>query len=239
MKAIILAAGRGSRMEGLTAQLPKCMVKLQGRPLLAWQVEALQAAGIKEIGVVRGYCKERVQAHGITHYFENPRWQETNMVYSLMQARQWLADSPCIVSYGDIFYEPQAVLSLLQSVADIALTYDVNFLSLWQARASNPLDDLETFRIDASGNLVTIGEKAQTLEEIQGQYMGLLRFTPKGWHEVETLFTDRSPDKIDMTSMLRALLAQRVPITAIPYGGSWGEIDNQSDLALYEKRLAG
>ena len=58
MKAIILAAGRGSRMKNLTSDKPKCLVKLHGKPLLEWQLESMYKSGISEIAVVTGYKNE-------------------------------------------------------------------------------------------------------------------------------------------------------------------------------------
>lgn len=242
MKAIILAAGRGSRMAGLTDERPKCMVPLGGKPLLSWQIEALQQAGIPDIGVVRGYRKESVTHPRLAEHFENPRWAETNMVRSLMAADAWLRSDICIVSYGDIFYDAAAPAMLMAASADIAITFDVNFLSLWKDRNANPLDDLETFRIDATGRLLAIGEKPKTLEEIQGQYMGLLRFTPAGWKQTRQLLGDlpaETVDRMDMTTLLRRLIGEGVHIKALAFSGQWGEVDNPTDLALYEKKLAG
>ena len=236
MKAVILAAGRGSRMKGLTESLPKCMVKLHGKPLLGWQIEALAQAGVSDIAVVGGYRKEELIYPGITQRFENARWSETNMVCSLMEAASWLKAGPCIVSYGDIFYDSGAVTLLAACNADIALTYDVNFAELWQARSANPLDDLETFKVDEAGKLLTIGEKPKTMHEIDGQYMGLLRFTPQGWSHIEQLLASlpaAAVDKMDMTTLLRRLLERGIPIQALPFSGQWGEVDNESDLALY------
>ncbi|MFZ9450262.1 MAG: NTP transferase domain-containing protein, partial [Alphaproteobacteria bacterium] len=64
MRAIILAAGRGSRMRQLTDERPKCLVPLRGRPLLEWQLEALRGAGIREIGIVTGYRREMLASRG-------------------------------------------------------------------------------------------------------------------------------------------------------------------------------
>jgi choline kinase len=82
MRAIILAAGRGSRIRQLTDDRPKCLVELRGRPLLEWQVEALRGGGAREIGIVTGYRREMLAALGLRE-FHNPRWQDTNMVSSL------------------------------------------------------------------------------------------------------------------------------------------------------------
>jgi choline kinase len=236
MKAIILAVGRGSRMKGWTQELPKTMLQLHGKPLLQRQVDALKHAGVGEIGVVTGYLKDKIQANGLTHRFENPRWAETNMVRSLMAAQQWLAKEPCLIGYGDIFYAPSAPLSLMKADADIAITYDVNFWELWSSRLADPLSDLENFRINSSNVVTDIGGRAQKREDIQGQYMGLLFVRPKGWQSIRT-FLDSLPaevvDKMDMTSMLKALIAAGVPVKGIAYHDAWGEADTPEDIEGY------
>ncbi|HEY9841671.1 MAG TPA: NTP transferase domain-containing protein, partial [Candidatus Obscuribacterales bacterium] len=79
MKAIILAAGRGSRMQGLSEAQPKCLTRLGDRPLLEWQLGALRQAGITETAVVKGYRGELLERPDL-YGFENPRWAQTNMV---------------------------------------------------------------------------------------------------------------------------------------------------------------
>ena len=237
MKSIILAAGRGSRMGKLTDMLPKCMLTLKGEPLIHWQIRALADANINKIAVVCGYQKHAVQADGISEKIDNPRWYQTNMVRSLMYADAWLKSDICIVSYGDIFYESSGVATLLDCDADIAITYDLKFEVLWKTRQENPLNDLESFRVDGKGMLVTIGGQPQSIAEIQGQYMGLLKFTPDGWKQAVKYLNRLSEDKIDkldMTSLLQGLIEKDVPVKTIPYDGTWGEVDTVGDLELYE-----
>ena len=112
MKAIILAAGRGSRMKNLTDDQPKCLVEMRGKPLLDWQLTALREAGVDQIAIVTGYKGELLMGRGLVE-FHNSRWAETNVVSSLACARDWLQAEPCIVSYSDIFYSAQAVQSLM------------------------------------------------------------------------------------------------------------------------------
>lgn len=238
MKAIILAAGRGSRLQALTDQKPKCLVKLDGRPLLEHQLEALRNAGISEIGIVTGYRREFLCNRGLPE-FHNPRWDQTNMVSSLSYARDWLLESPVIVSYSDIFYEPSAIISLMSSDAPLAITFDPDWLSLWSKRFEDPLEDAETFRLNAEGKLTEIGQKPKSASEVQGQYMGLLRFTPEAWRETSLIRDQLSPqeqDRMDMTGTLQRIIkAGRVAITAIPYTGIWGEVDTAADLAIYNR----
>ena len=108
MRAIILAAGRGSRMQKMTEEVPKCLIKFNDRPLIEWQLEALQGAGITSVAIVTGYKRELVKKYNLTEFF-NHRWAETNMVSSLACAEKWLSEQTCIVSYSDIIYLSTAV----------------------------------------------------------------------------------------------------------------------------------
>lgn len=236
MKAIILAAGRGSRMKDLTAERPKCLVELRGKALLDWQLEALRASNITEISIITGYKRELLANWGLVE-FHNERWAETNMVSSLNCALEWLQSGPCIVSYSDIFYSPAAVQSLMTCTASLAVTYDPNWLELWTQRFGAPLLDAETFRMTPERTVAEIGNKPKSVEEVQGQYMGLLRFTPEGWAEVLRIrsgLTSEQCDKMHMTGTLQKVIdAGRVAIAAVPYGGEWGEVDSAEDLASY------
>ena len=87
---IILAAGRGSRMKELTAEKPKCLLELAGKPLLHWQLAAMRRAGIEKSLVVRGYAGHCLQ--GDFETVENPRWENTNMLSSLLCAKDFASD---------------------------------------------------------------------------------------------------------------------------------------------------
>lgn len=235
MKALILAAGRGSRMGHLTEEVPKCLTHFAGKPLLEWQTNALRAAGIMEIGVVRGYRAHLLERPDLTP-FDNSRWAETNMVASLTCARAWLAADPVVVSYSDIFYPAAAVRALMAAPGDIAITYDPDWLAIWSRRFADPLSDAETFRTE-DGRVVDIGRKTISLDDIQGQYMGLLKFTPAGWAAVENYLGGLTPerqDRLDMTSLLSGLIAADQKVQAVAVSGPWGEVDSKDDLDVYE-----
>lgn len=237
-RALILAAGRGSRMRRMTDEAPKCLVPLAGRPLLEWQTEALRNAGALDVTVVRGYQKEKISGNVLT--IDNEEWSTSNMVVSLTKASGLLGRSPCIVSYSDIVYHPSHVVALEGSGADIAITYDLDWLGLWKARnESDPLADAETFHQE-DGWLKSIGAKPRSLDEVHGQYMGLLRFNPAGWNAVEAHLATLTPERIarlDMTSLLSQLLAKETRIAAVPVRGRWCECDTESDLEAYERLL--
>jgi choline kinase len=241
MRALILAAGRGSRMGRLCDDRPKCLVELAGIPLIERQVAALTRGGVQEIGVVRGYRAGMVDFPGLS-YFANERWAETNMVMSLASAAEWLRSGPVIVSYADIFYRSELVRGLAGAPGHLVISYDRDWRNLWTRRFIDPLADAETFRIDSDGQLLEIGGKTTRTEDIEGQYMGLLKFTPPAWIAVESLLNTLDPrvrDRLDMTGLLRRLLDTNVlPIGTFAADGQWGEIDNLEDLALYQKMLS-
>lgn len=241
--AIILAAGRGSRMKGLTADQPKCMLQLAGRPLLRWQEESLQEAGISDIHVVKGYKGECFPER--FSFSVNPRWAETNMLFSLACASGYIEAmfgqgyGQFIISYSDIVYAADHVRKLMASEADIAITYDLQWEKLWSLRFQDVLADAETF-VEKNGELREIGGRAAAISDIAGQYMGLLKMTRNGWDEwrAEVANLGIALDTTDMTSFLRHLLAEKHRIAAVPVQGRWCEADSSSDLAAYENALA-
>lgn len=239
MKAIILAAGRGSRMGHMSADQPKCLTKLAGYTLLEWQVATLREAGIEEIGIVRGYHKELLPDS--LHHFDNERWQETNMVASLRCASEWLSSSPCIVSYADIVYVPQTIRMLVAAQDDLVISYNTQWLSLWHARLDDPLADAETFVVEPDGRVSDIGRRPQSLDEVKGQYMGLLKFEPAAWMKIDAYLETLTPaevDRLDMTSLLQRLITNGLRVQGVPIPGMWYEIDTERDWALCEQEIA-
>jgi choline kinase len=244
MKGLILAAGRGSRMRDLTEDKPKCLIELAGKTLLSWQINALNGAGIHDIIVVRGYKSESLTPEALSMkkdalvFVDNIRWRETNMLSSMLCASSMLKNSTCVVSYADIVYRADHVAKLIASEYDIAITYDSDWLKLWSLRFDDPLADAETFK-QTDGKVNFIGDEPSSYDEIHGQYMGLLKITPNGWKIIydECDKMGLLADKTDMTSFLKRLLAERVPIGAVEVLGGWCEVDNEQDLEKYENSL--
>lgn len=235
MKAILLAAGRGSRLGTLTQEQPKCFVPFRGRPLILWQLQALAEAGVRDAAVVRGYLAPFWDSQDlpVARYFTNERWQQTNMVASLACAAPWLEQGTCLISYTDIFYTADSIRRLAAADGDIVITYDPNWLQVWSRRFANPLVDAETFRVEASGKLLEIGSRPKSVEEVQGQYMGLLKVTPQGWATIRA-HLDALPENgiasLDMTGLLSRLLGAGVAVRAVPIAEEWFEFDQISDL---------
>ncbi len=240
LRAVILAAGRGSRMGHLGDDRPKCLVELEGKPLIERQLAALRRGGVDEIGVVRGYRAGMIDFPGLS-WFANERWAETNMVMSLAAAAPWLRSGPVIVSYADIFYRSELVCGLAGAPGELVISYDRAWRRLWTRRFADPLADAETFRINAAGQLLEIGGKTTRIEDIEGQYMGLLKFTPPAWNKIEALLGTLDTvvrDRLDVTGLLRRLLAEKqLAIGTFATDGQWGEIDNSEDVALYQKMI--
>jgi choline kinase len=239
MRALILAAGRGSRLGPLTEDRPKCLVELAQKPLISRQIAALRGGGVSNVGIVRGYLASQIAIEDVT-YFENPRWAETNMVMSLVAAASWLRSDSVVISYADIFYGRNIVRDLAGASGDLVVAYDRDWRRLWTQRFADPLSDAETFRTDAQGNLIDIGRRTTQIDDIEGQYMGLLKFTPAGWRAVESVLAavdGKARDGMDMTTLLRRLLDGGVPIRTVGIAGQWGEIDSSDDLQLYETMI--
>ncbi|HJM49884.1 MAG TPA: phosphocholine cytidylyltransferase family protein [Alphaproteobacteria bacterium] len=239
MIGIILAAGRGSRMGSLTDNQPKCLTELAGRSLLDWQLTALGAAGIEQIVVVRGYYREALSGPGYD-VRDNERWADSNMVVTLTAADDVLRRDDCLVSYSDIVYHPDAVCALAADRHDVAIAYDRHWQALWQGRFEDPLADAEIFR-QRRGRLLEIGARTARADEIEGQYMGLLKFTPAGWQGVSELLAglaEAERDRLDMTALLSRLLAAGTAIGAVAVEGSWCEVDSETDLRFYQEKIA-
>lgn len=239
MRALILAAGRGSRMGEQTAERPKGLLPLRGRPLIRWQIEALAEVGVRELAIVRGYRGELLRFDATT--FEHPRWAATSSAGSLARAESWLLADDTIVSYADIVYSADLLRGLLETPGDIVLPYDARWEALWRRRFEDPLSDAETFWTDGRGRLLEIGARPTSLEEVRGQYMGLFKLTPRGARRLLARLRALAPeqaDRTDMTALFRLLLEDGEEICTLPFEGWWCEVDRPSDLALAEEIVA-
>lgn len=229
---IILAAGTGTRLRPLTKNLPKCMVPLHGIPLIQWQVQAARKAGFKDIIVVAGHYHENLKVPG-TRMILNPHFASTNMVASLLCATDFFGDS-FIMSYGDIVCHPLVIQKLLDSPHDISVVIDLGWKEYWQQRFTTILSDAESLQFNQQGEITSIGQPVSEISEIQGQYIGLVKFQGNG---VKQLLNHTDAEKINtmyMTDLLYGLIKKGCPIHAVPVKRNWLEIDSLSDLKLAE-----
>lgn len=246
-RAIILAAGQGTRLRPLTDALPKCLVPLAGKALLERQFEALDQCGISEKLVIGGYCAQAIIDRGYPcRKFSG--YAQTNMVGTLFSAESWLTgDDDLIIAYGDIIYTAENLFALLSSNAPIAVMIDQNWHAYWSARLSDPLSDAETLRMDDDNRILELGKKPHSLDEIQGQYTGLVKVRTDQiqpminlYHRLDPTATyDGQPySHMYLTSLLQAMIDQGFDIRAVNVHGGWLETDTVDDLRLYAQLYA-
>ena len=237
MKAIILAAGEGTRLRPYTLDRPKCLVEVEGKSLLDRQLEVLRSESVSPIVLIGGYRAEMLKRPDAQLRL-NPRFHETNMVWTLFCAEADM-DETLVLGYGDIVYSRETLRALLAAEADIAVTIDLDWEQYWRARNEDPLDDAETLRMDAAGNIVEIGQKPQSLAQIEGQYMGLMKFSPRGLAILREAFArakkegsirGKAPEKAYMTDLLQLLIDQGNALRAVKVRGGWVEVDTVGDL---------
>ena len=182
MKGIILAAGKGSRLNGTLGDKPKCLLRLGGRTLIERQIETLRANRIDDIAVVVGCQAEWVRRTcgvGIT-YVENTRFAQTNSLYSLWLARPLLLDG-FVVMNCDVLFHPRLLTDLIESRHDNALlvSYD-----------NGPLGDEEMKVKVRRGRVVDIS-KTMHADEADGENVGIVKFGADGARALATILDGR------------------------------------------------
>ena len=249
MKAIILAAGEGKRLRPLTENIPKCMVKLFGKSILERQVNLFKHCGINEICVVRGYNKEKINLLDLKYYF-NKKFNVTNMVETLFCAKDEFNES-IIISYGDIIYEKKILEKLMGSNEDFSIIIDRNWEKLWKIRFENPLDDAESLKIDNRGYISDIGQNTKNIEDIEGQFIGLIKIQGDGLKILKSSYEkfreqaikeNKNPlnpnvsfEKSYMTDFLQGLIKDNHKLTPVFVNNGWLELDSMKDYEIYNK----
>lgn len=121
MKAIILAAGMGTRLRPITWSIPKCLVPVNSKPMLEHQLDALLLAGIRDVVLVVGHlaellCNKYGSSYGGMNirYVENRIYDRTNNIYSLWLAREHL-NSQVLLLEGDLIFEPELLQRLIET----------------------------------------------------------------------------------------------------------------------------
>ena len=246
MKAIILAAGEGKRLRPLTNNTPKCLVNLFGKSLLQWQIETFRSCQIDDISVVTGYRSKLVDLPGLK-FFQNKKFETTNMVESLFCASQELNEQT-IVSYGDIIFEKKVLDKLIQSKADFSVIVDKNWKRYWEIRFDNPLNDVESLKIDTDDNITSIGQKTQKINEIEGQYIGLMKFQNAGLEKIKKFYEKTKSQSTNnsnplnplvsfqqsfMTDFLQGLINDGCKLKAVEIENGWLELDTINDHNKY------
>jgi choline kinase len=171
MKAIILAAGKGTRLDGAAVK-PKCLVEVGGVTLLRRQIESLKSVNVNDIVVVVGFGAEsiREECGGEVKFVENTVFAETSSLYSLWLAREHLLDG-FVVLNSDVLVHPQLLADLIESSrADALLLSDTD---------PNPLGD-EEMKVKLRDRFVVDISKAMDPVEADGENVGIVKFGAAG-----------------------------------------------------------
>jgi len=244
-KALIIAAGLGSRLQPFTEDTPKCMLDFAGKTLLQRQIDAYNASGITNISVIRGYKKDKINYDGL-RYYENPDYENNNILNSLFYAEPEL-DGHIVISYSDILFESHVVQRLLQSDHDISIVVDIDWKGYYEGRKDHPIEEAENVTFDANNNVLEIGKILTDKHDVHGEFIGMIRLTPKGagifkkhFHQAKALY-DGKPfqrakefKKAYLTDMIQEMADLGVPIHCVLIERGWKEIDTVED---YENAL--
>lgn len=254
-KAIIVAAGRGRRLGENTDEIPKCMVKVGGRPILHWQLEALVAAGVSDVVMVRGYRGDCIDPGPFpVRFVENPAWTENNILASLMYAGSEL-DSGFFFSYCDIVYSKSVAARLAATIAEPvagSLIVDRQWADTYAGRTLHPVSEAELTSVDSSANAVLqVGKGAVPPSSAVGEFIGLAYFSAQGGKAIAAVWAEalqagglgapfgRAPTlrQAYLTDALNAIVGTGERLAPVYINGEWREIDTPQDLAAAEKAM--
>jgi choline kinase len=174
LKGIILAAGKGSRLNGTAGDLPKCLLRIGGTTLVERQIETLRSVGINDIAVVVGWQEDLVRriCGCDVGYVENTRFAQTNSLYSLWLARPLLTEG-FVVMNCDVLFHPRLLEDLVTSPHADAL------LIAYQEDDAAPLGEEEMKVKVRRGRVVDIS-KTLPPEEADGENLGVVKFGASG-----------------------------------------------------------
>lgn len=240
MNAIILAGGSGERLRPYTEDLPKGMLAFDGKTLIERQVDLYRTNGISDITVATGYRAEKIKYSGI-HYTHNPDYSSTNMVETLLSARSALRGDT-LVSYADVVFEERVLQYVLKDRSDIGVLVDTAWKDYWIMRYGDTHTDIEGLKLDEKGRVTEIGKPEDSDDEIDGRYVGLIKFSPRGAERFLSVYdqakaqfwnkpwqTSRTFQRAYMTDMLQALVDDGVDVRAIKIEHGWLEFDTVND----------
>jgi choline kinase len=222
MQAVILAGGVGSRLGDVTRDKPKCLVEVGGKPLIKHQLEALADHGVGPVLLVLGYRGEAVRevVGEAADYITNTRWEETNSLYSLWLARDWVK-GPFLLLNCDLLFHPEIIDRALEGSGNV-LVYD----STSSGGREQTKVAIRERRVLDLGKDVPVGAS-------RGESLGLLKFNADGaralFESVEALI-QQGHENTWVTEAVRTTCST-VPIHGVNVAGlPWVEVDFPYDL---------
>ena len=231
-RAVILSAGQGSRLLPLTEDLPKCLLDLEGRSMLEWQLRALAEVGVPEAVVVTGFRSDKVEAavgkiapRGLSvRTLFNPFYKVADNLASCWMARGELRGD-CLLINGDTLFEPAIARRLLDApAAPITLTID-----------RNPRYDDDDMKVVTDGDaLRAVGKKL--VDGVNGESIGFSRFQGEGAAvfvaELERTMRTKEGTSLWYLSAMNRLAGSGAGVRVVSIEGlDWGELDFAADLA--------
>ena len=244
-KALIVAAGLGSRLKNLTENKPKCMLDFGGKTLLQRQISSYKKNNIENISLIRGYKKNKINYKGI-NYFDNNDFKNNNVLNSIFYAEEAI-NGNIIISYSDILFEPYVVKRAMESDHDISVIVDIDWKDYYINRKDHPLSEAENVIFNSNNEVVKIGKIATDKQEVHGEFIGMIKLNHKGceilkqnFHRVKKLFWNKPFQrakvfqKAYLTDMIQELVDIGVKVHCVIIERGWKEIDTVED---YKKAL--
>lgn len=234
MKALILAAGLGTRLAPITNDRPKSLVPVNGTPILLKQIDNLYKNGITDITIVSGYMADILEktVHGLypeINIIESVDYATTNNMYSAYTARNAIGDSAFIMMNADVFYDASVITALLSNEAPNAIVTDIGTYIEESMKV-----------VEKNGRLVAISKQIIP-EDALGASIDVYKFSAEGgkafFAKCAEFIEDKKELKMWSEVALNEILSD-VVFKACPIDGRWLEIDNHDDLATAEKLFA-
>ena len=242
MKAIILAAGVGSRLGDLTKTLPKPLVDVNGKSIIERQISSFRNAGIDDIILVIGPFAEKYLFKDVK-YVNGKKSFSHNILYSLIEAKSEMTDD-VIISYGDIIFEDSILQTLLNSKNEIGLAIDLEWKKMYQNKPENLIDKVCNVFIE-NNQVTKIGYKENLGEpdkKTVGEFIGLVKFNKKAIVDFLKIYLElekshngkfhESPSVKEgiITDMLQEFIDRNYVLNPIFISGKRCEIDTVDDL---------
>jgi phosphoenolpyruvate phosphomutase len=236
--AVVLAASRGRGLESMTADRPKVMLPIAGKPLLRWLIDSFKKEHVNDITVVGGYRVDAIDTAGIK-LVVNERYAQTSELASLACAVDSL-ESDTVISYGDLLFRSYVLRDLVESKADFSVVVDSspsasgNLTVRDFAYCSRP-DDRGLFGTPVLLKRVTSGKQpaSDSTEPVSGRWIGMLNVSRAGIVKLKAVLAQlrQQPDfdTLDMPALMNALIADGAQIEVLYVHGHWRGVNDLED----------
>lgn len=247
VQPIIIGAGRGSRLNALTDEQPKCYAPIGNRRILDWLLDALREADLSAPVFIGGYRIEQIRTdYPELDFRHNADWPNNNILASLFYAEADM-DAGFLCSYSDILYRPSVVQRALTHPGDIVLCVDTEWRARYVDRSQHPEDDAE--KVIADGDRIVRIERSIGSEQANGEYIGVACFNDRGaralcdyYHRSRAAFAGSiwrdgtSFEKAYLIHLFQYMIEDGVDVRMVTTDGEYMEIDTEEDYALANVR---